>query len=275
MHIPPQILHHYTSGHGLLGIMGSSSIWATKIQYMNDSKEFAHAIDLASASIRRRKSTQSDARFSDFCDALIDHLERISGMEFYVACFSEVEDSLSQWRGYCPSGFGYSIGFDGDNLRAIAATQGFLLRQCIYTRRDQELAVNQWVDSTLIDLTSSCPSTEEPRAFCENRVGIFLSEFIKFAPYMKDDAFADEREWRLVALIPSTDSRIQLRPGKSMLVPYAPIDLRLSLGSPLLWNIRIGPTPHAKLSMDSLSHLFQKVHLANGIARSMVPYRDW
>lgn len=275
MHIPSLILHHYTSGHGLLGIMGSNSIWATKIQYMNDSKEFAHAIDLASTSIRRRKSTQSDVRFSDFCDALINHLERISGMAFYVACFSEVEDSLSQWRGYCPSGFGYSIGFDGDNLRAIAATQGFLLRQCIYTRRDQDLAVNQWVDSTLTGLTSLCPSTEEPRAFCEKRVGDFLSEFIKFAPYMKNDAFADEREWRLVALIPSTDSRIQLRPGKSMLVPYAPIDLRLSLGSPLLWNIRIGPTPHVELSMDSLSHLFQKVRLANGIARSTVPYRDW
>ncbi|MDQ5879469.1 MAG: hypothetical protein QG638_2205, partial [Pseudomonadota bacterium] len=112
MHIPSLRLHHYTSGHGLLGIIGSSSIWATKIQYMNDSKEFAHAIELAGISIRTRKAAQSNRRFSAFCDALIEHLERISGMPFYVACFSEVEDSLSQWRGYCPSGFGYSIGFD-------------------------------------------------------------------------------------------------------------------------------------------------------------------
>ena len=275
MHIPSLRLHHYTSGHGLLGIIGSSSIWATKIQYMNDSKEFAHAIELAGISIRTRKAAQSNRRFSAFCDALIEHLERISGMPFYVACFSEVEDSLSQWRGYCPSGFGYSIGFDGDKLGEIAMPQGFSLRQCIYSRRDQDQAVSQWVDKTLASLTSSCPSTEEPRSFCEKTAGVFLAEFIKFAPYMKDKAFSDEQEWRLVALIPTNDPRVQLRPGKSMLVPYVPIDLKLSLDSTLLWNILIGPTPHIELAMSSAAHLFQKIRPANGIGRSMVPYRDW
>jgi hypothetical protein len=275
MHITSLRLHHYTSGHGLLGIIGSGSIWATKIQYMNDSKEFVHAIELADRSIRTRKAAQSNERFSALCDALIEHLERISGMAFYVACFSEVEDSLSQWRGYCPSGFGYSIGFDGDKLREIATPQGFSLQQCIYSRRDQDQAATQWVDKTLASLTNSCPSTEEPRLFCEKAVGVFLDDLIKFAPYMKDKAFSDEREWRLVALISDNDPRVQLRPGKSMLVPYAPIDLKLSLDSALLWNILIGPTPHIELAMSSAAHLFQKIRPVNGIGRSMVPYRDW
>ncbi len=275
MHITSLRLHHYTSGHGLLGIIGSGSIWATKIQYMNDSKEFVHAIELADRSIRTRKAAQSNERFSALCDALIEHLERISGMAFYVACFSEVEDSLSQWRGYCPSGFGYSIGFDGDKLREIATPQGFSLQQCIYSRRDQDQAATQWVDKTLASLTNSCPSTEEPRLFCEKAVGVFLDDLIKFAPYMKDNAFSDEREWRLVALISDNDPRVQLRPGKSMLVPYAPIDLKLSLDSALLWNILIGPTPHIELAMSSAAHLFQKIRPVNGIGRSMVPYRDW
>jgi len=241
---------------------------------MNDSKEFVHAIELADRSIRTRKAAQSNERFSALCDALIEHLERISGMAFYVACFSEVEDSLSQWRGYCPSGFGYSIGFDGDKLREIATPQGFSLQQCIYSRRDQDQAATQWVDKTLASLTNSCPSTEEPRLFCEKAVGVFLDDLIKFAPYMKDNAFLDEREWRLVALISDNDPRVQLRPGKSMLVPYAPIDLKLSLDSALLWNILIGPTPHIELAMSSAAHLFQKIRPVNGIGRSMVPYRD-
>lgn len=274
MHIPSLRLHHYTSGQGLLGIIGSSTIWATKIQYMNDSKEFAHAIELADTSIRTRKAAQSNKQLSAFCDALIEHLERISGMPFYVACFSEVEDSLSQWRGYCPSGFGYSIGFDGDKLREIAKPQGFSLQQCIYSRRDQDQAVSQWVDSTLAIFTNSCPPTEEPHSFCERIAGVFLTEFIKFAPYMKDNAFVDEREWRLVALIPAADPRVQLRPGKSMLVPYVPINLELSMDNNLLWNILIGPTPHIDLAMSSATHLFQKARPTNGIGRSMVPYRD-
>ncbi|WP_296769191.1 DUF2971 domain-containing protein [Thiobacillus sp.] len=242
---------------------------------MNDSKEFAHAIELAGSAIRRRRVAQSDDRYSAFCDALIEHLERITGMAFYVACFSQVEDSLSQWRGYCPTGFGYSIGFDGERLREIVTPQGFSLQQCIYSRREQDEAVDHWVASTLANLTSSCPSTEEPRSFSEKMAGVFLSEFVKFAPYMKDKAFSDEREWRLVALIPSTDPRVQLRPGKSMLVPYAPINLQLSKDSTLIWNILIGPTPNIDLAMSSATHLFQKVRPTNGIGRSMVPYRDW
>jgi hypothetical protein len=37
---PPPILYHYTSQDGLLGILDSKSIWASKVQYLNDEQEF-------------------------------------------------------------------------------------------------------------------------------------------------------------------------------------------------------------------------------------------
>ncbi|CAB3824290.1 hypothetical protein LMG26858_00354 [Achromobacter anxifer] len=275
MPIPSLLLHHYTSGQGLLGILDSNSIWSTRIQYLNDSKEFSHAIELARAAIHKRKTDRAEGRFSALCEALTDQLERLSGLAIYVACFSEVEDSLSQWRGYCPPGFGYSIGFDGEQLRNIASAQGFQLRKCIYNDYEQRQAINQWVERTLSGASGSCPPSQEPGAFLEKTAGSFLQEFIEFAPYMKHNAFSAEREWRLVALISFDNARVKLRPGKSMLIPYVPVNLELSLESKLIWNIRIGPTPHIELAMNSASLLFNRIRPVNGIGRSFVPYRDW
>lgn len=242
---------------------------------MNDSKEFAHSIDLASSNIRARKFHSTDERFGSLCDAVIDHLDRISGMSFYVACFSAVEDSLSQWRSYCPPGFGYSLGFDQELLRTNAAKQGFALNKCIYDRKAQIQLAEGWVTETLAALTQACPSDQTPKAFCERRIGPHLNKFITFAPYMKNSAFSAEQEWRLVSLIGSNDPRVSLRPGKSFLVPYVPIHLDFTKDSELLWNACIGPTPHPNLASDAATHLFQKARFVNGIGRSSIPYRDW
>ena len=44
---PPQkILYHYTSQEGLIGILTHRCIWASKIHYMNDSKELQRSFEL-------------------------------------------------------------------------------------------------------------------------------------------------------------------------------------------------------------------------------------
>jgi hypothetical protein len=44
--IPPDILYHYTSAAGLCGIIQSVSIWASKIQHLNDSTELLLALKI-------------------------------------------------------------------------------------------------------------------------------------------------------------------------------------------------------------------------------------
>jgi hypothetical protein len=41
---PPDILYHYTTQPGLLGIIRTQEIWASHTQYLNDAREFRHAI---------------------------------------------------------------------------------------------------------------------------------------------------------------------------------------------------------------------------------------
>lgn len=269
------ILHHYTSGSGLLGIIESSSLWATKIQYMNDSKEFAHSIDLAASELRRHKIKTPHGHTSALCDALIDRLDRLSQLAVYVACFSEVEDSLSQWRGYCPPSFGYSLGFDADVLGAIAKPQDFDLQPCIYDDDRKRKVIKEWVDSTLMQLSAACPVDADPADFCEKHAGRFITQFWEFAPYMKDKAFQDEREWRLVGLVPSFDTRLSVRAGKSKLVPYVPIKLDFTKAPELLWNAAIGPNPHMELAIQSLSLALRNCHFLHGVRPTSVPYRDW
>jgi hypothetical protein len=43
----PEVLYHYTGQAGLLSIINTAELWATKIQYMNDATEFNLALSIA------------------------------------------------------------------------------------------------------------------------------------------------------------------------------------------------------------------------------------
>jgi hypothetical protein len=271
----PLLLHHYTGGTGLIGIFESDSIWATQIQYLNDVKEFVHAIEIAKRFLYTAKQDATDATDIALCVALCEAIASLSQMKIYVTCFSEVEDSLSQWRGYCPPGFGYSIGFCGSELRMIAKPQGFELVQCIYDDPEQQRVVKAWTTRTLSTLRQTLSSGVSPQMHVQQSYNTFLPECITFGAALKDRAFRDEREWRLVSLVLSDGPVVQLRPGRSMLVPYVPIRLDLRKNDSLIYNIRVGPTPNLDLAMMAAAQYGDRFRIKNGIGRSMVPYRDW
>ena len=275
MDTQPLILHHYTSGSGLLGIFDSDSIWATLIHSLNDTKEFGHAIERARSYMHTLRHGSTDATQNAVNETLAESLERISRLSVYVACFSAMEDSLSQWRGYCPPGFGYSLGLFGEELRNVANPQGFQLHQCIYDHNEQRRVVERWAAHALQELKASLPSGADPVEHVNKNCHNHFASFAAFAPILKDRAFKDEYEWRLVGMIPSDDPRVRLRPGRSMLVPYVPIKLGLATNDSLVWNIRIGPTPNMALASSAATYFFGRAKIKNGIGPSMVPYREW
>lgn len=272
---PDPLLHHYTSGTGLLGIFDSDSVWATLIHSLNDSKEFVHAIDQARAYMYRLQHGCTDTTKNLISKTLSESLERVASINVYVACFSAMEDSLSQWRGYCPPGFGYSIGLFGQELRRIARSQGFELHQCIYDHGEQRRIVERWAEHALHSLEETLPAGTDPVAHVNQNCHSHFASFVAFASFLKDRAFKDEYEWRLVGMIPSDDPRVRLRPGRSMLIPYVPVKLGLPTNEELVWNIKIGPTPNMRLAASAATHFFRRTKIKNGIGPSRVPYREW
>ena len=56
---PEKPLYHYTTQTGLLGIIRDRQIWATHTQYLNDHREFLHAVDLVRGEIQRLLNEQN------------------------------------------------------------------------------------------------------------------------------------------------------------------------------------------------------------------------
>jgi hypothetical protein len=51
---PTAPLYHYTDQNGFMGIIESTNIWATHTQYLNDWREYSHAVDMVRNQIQAR-----------------------------------------------------------------------------------------------------------------------------------------------------------------------------------------------------------------------------
>ncbi len=126
---PDKPLYHYTTQTGLLGIIKSREIWATHTQYLNDRREFLHALDLVHEEITRLLDEAITGEWLYRTDEpgrarqqiLLRMQQAVSmspeSINVCVCSFSEERDSLSQWRSYGGSS-GFAIGFSGELLKA-------------------------------------------------------------------------------------------------------------------------------------------------------------
>ena len=103
----------------------------------------------------------------------------------------------------------------------------------------------------------------------------FRGEVLRALCILKDPAFSEEREWRLIS--PYYDNYVLApicyREGASMLSPF--IKLKLLKERPLFSEVLLGPSEHQNLSMQALVQFLSKRSLTSGVVNSGVPYREW
>ncbi|MBL7186218.1 MAG: DUF2971 domain-containing protein [Phycisphaerae bacterium] len=237
-------LYHYTTAEGLIGIIEQREIWTTDIFYLNDSKEFRWAIDLARRQLRTWKDLP--ARCESMAMALPD-VGPLQRCPVYVCSFSEEEDDLNQWRAYCPQG-GFSVGLLKSKLGRVAKRQGFDLDRCVYGSDEQTSMITDAIRSVISEgdreRVSSPPILSLDFDELEGR---WLRQAItKVAPLIKHKTFAAENEWRLVSITKDSESRenFGVRVRGSMVVPYRTVKLKESV-----WDrarIIVGPCPHVE-----------------------------
>lgn len=265
----PDILYHYTTQQGLISIVTRAELWATKIQYMNDSTEFRLAKILATDRINKRLQEEKNPETREKLLKL-DEASGSPNLNVFVACFCEEGDLLSQWRGYSGN-HGFSIGVEGKRLAQNTNSEGFTFARCIY---DQDL------QSQIIDegITAALEKTDPYYWFSFNN---FLS---KVGALFKNALFHEEREWRLVSGMTSVmHEKVGFRPGRSTINPYLAVPLGLKAES-VINHIIVGPCPHMELSENSVSMLLLKqeiqkkkvgIGLSADTRRSDVPFRNW
>lgn len=173
----PCMYYQYRSFDNFWKIIDSDVLWARNIRFSNDKQE------------------QRQGQKLVFKNGQVETED-----DYYMICFSDNSDSLSQWRAYAGKG-GVAIGFDFKSLEKYSliseeklesadgdASQTVLVRPCKVLYLDQTGKDKNRVDiinELLIDATCK-PDSE---SHIPNTSVI---------PYIKNIGFIEESEWRIV-----------------------------------------------------------------------------
>ncbi len=273
---PAGPLFHYTNSAGFLGIVRSGQLWASDAEFLNDAQELQYGREqLYRALLEQAASTEhlhqpgsAEASRATVMRSAAAHL--FPGGPFaskayhavYVACFCDDGDVLSQWRGYA-SGGGYALGFDRDILGSVAI--GDLATEPEVSPVQYGASAIPAMVETVLSSVAPFP-TGHPGA---TGFGRAASVVLPALARVKHQAFAEEREWRLITTSQATIG-ISFRSGPRWPVPYIPCTLPVGA----LQRVVMGPGPDAGLRERGLNKLLS----ANGledvqVGRSEAPFR--
>jgi hypothetical protein len=269
---------HYTTEQGLVGIITSSSLWATDALFLNDATE----IELAHALLRDRVTRKRKARLSGFQrDSLTALTEAVARAAFYtrtyVSCFSAKFDDLSQWRAYSGAGNGYLIGLDFTRFSMLCRSKGWQFGPCIYDEDAQAEKVDQFIELYLSSLEGYFPyfgPGEINAGLLDHRSNARAREFVsRIAPFYKHKAFRAESEWRVARLDDSRTTQPLFRSTGLGITPYVPLDLPVS--SDLISTIMLRSQTQKILAEEGLGRFLESHGLQRGIiSLSDLPYRS-
>lgn len=284
---PTTTLYHYTSAAGLLGIVESKSLWASGIHSLNDTSEYLYAGSIVREFAARSLTAEPDHPWRDSFLELLEASDVILAQAMvFVASLSEVGDKLSQWRGYCPIGGGFSIGFAPDLIHQLAARQEYDLVKCEYDLKEQT-AICEELISEGCRRAREYQLKEDPNPKLRREpAGLWRGLYkplMKFAPAIKNPSFVEEQEWRLIrGPFDGPDRTVRFRPGK-----YAPIPYReFALVNPLLNSsessrleieeLIVGPNPDPEHAITAVEFLFaaRGVHCKK-ISKYSGTLRNW
>jgi Protein of unknown function (DUF2971) len=263
--VPNGPLYHYTTGENLISIINSGELWATQASCLNDATELVYSAEL----LHRRVKAKIAAQHNPAIDPILTRLsEALStpGVEIspvFVACFSERRDDLSQWRAYSGGEGGYAIQFDPVKLREagiLPTPQGIMEPQILLVRVEYDPAshaamfddILKWTEQYFLGLQGAqkAPTIDEwADEFCR----YWLEHLAFYAPCVKNPAFRDEREWRLIYYLrPDDPTKIKFRQRQSMMSRHIPLRLKKLLP---ISGVLVGPCRHPRLSQIAASDL--------------------
>ncbi len=278
--VPPRFLYHYSVTEPVVSILEKNELWATNAVFMNDESEIRYAANTL------RQILKDVANDPEFISVDVENLSRAltplervlanlhSYVEVFVACFSSEQDQLSQWRAYGQSG-GLSIGFDSSGLRKLIDDQpgNLALVQVSYDDTENSRRIYALVKSWLAMYLESLHKDARTKPHVEAM--LFAQSFALHAISIKDNAFAEEKEWRLVWVrprfphtLPEEPFEINFRVANGMAVPYIRLQSHDSEGNAVrlpIVSVRVGPHKYPDLAASGIWHLIEREGLSQFI----------
>jgi hypothetical protein len=280
----PPALYHYCPLTTFKAILTNGCVWLSDANYMNDTTEGDWLEKIVERTIRRSEEwrvwRESGHVYSDY---------KIFKRTFYIACFSEHGDILSQWRAYAEDGRGACIGFDfselpvptGLSLSDVFGMRGLgcTLDRVVYEEKAQ-LEVARRVFRGVDYLTRAAPPIETAvnSYFLDAYVNAGQDGLAYASRLLKHPGFSEEREWRIA--YDGDDGKIgprvaglgaiQYRMRGKERIAYYELDLR-TLRRPIR-DVVLGPK--CAMSVDAARRFLRGAGFESArVRRSAVPYR--
>jgi hypothetical protein len=300
----PEVLYHYTTPPGVIGIVQNKMLWATDAEFLNDAQELrfgraelrealiARADELIPPGLDEETRPLGDDR--DYSRAWVmrsaaDHLDPGPGRPYaekqyhwaYVACFCEDGDLLSQWRAYGLQA-GYAVGFRTAVLRDMRPVKSqAAIESGAYPEIDEEPGVvpppvrlvrvrygAYAIRRAVADVLSAV--APEPVGH-PGVMGFYRAQTLVIPTLagIKHGAFSEEREWRLI-VVSSIGEAVAFRSGRLGVIPY----VTLPFPSRAIAEIVVGPGPEQALRERGAVRLVAEHGFTDvTIRRSTAPFR--
>lgn len=292
---PDRIVYHYCDANALLSILEHKKLRFTHAAFVNDTSEIHHGLKICKQVLQERLGIKP---LDQIVRHTIEYLNRNELWQYYLCCFSESRDKLSQWRAYAGNGSGFAIGFHTSNFQSSA--DGLFMcefKKVDYARGAILNTINTLLDSYERDLVDFPPEDSYAESIYESS-GVHIGNILlDEAVFVKDPGFAEEEEWRATRSYKHENTQLeqkltqQKNPGEIVtifkelqrdfigrrlvrvgyygLTPY----IEMEFDSKSLKEIVCGPrTPHG-LTETSLAILKKKYNLSFEISRSAATYR--
>ena len=136
-----EIIYHYTSAEGLLGIIRDQKSWCTHAYFLNDFEEIINGWELFFQALEIYKNNPKYSEFTHFIEPHFKNWKELNFKERSYDIFNDIKmsnfrtfifsasykkDDLNQWRSYTNGTNGFCIGlkFDG----SFRVSSGFFPR---------------------------------------------------------------------------------------------------------------------------------------------------
>ncbi|WJM05892.1 DUF2971 domain-containing protein [Paenibacillus sp. PK1-4R] len=212
------VLYHYCDVETFLNIIRNKTIRLSDITKSNDYMEGKWLFTLVEEEVLRQYKENPFLLSNkviyglDELDTIkyllkltLDKILKQNEMLFYVSCFSEAADKLSQWRGYADDGKGLAIGFNAKILSEIASKENLLkLKKVTYSIDTLPEQVSKYAQSFLESINFSISKNKMREIYFDDDYMMNFFHYldtkllIQESLFYKNPAFAEEEEWRLV-----------------------------------------------------------------------------
>jgi hypothetical protein len=278
-------LRHYTTAAGLAGIIESKSIFATHIQFLNDTSEVIHSAAVAER-VFDECTKQSDPvaglpaqRVAERGAFLFKMRRAIKNQAAFVTSFCEDDDLLSQWRGYAMEGFAVGLDSLDSNRLANPAVSQSIVRKVIYqySRKKTELLRIVTAAIKAGDNVPHGADAENVKLVIQLLSTLLLETW---AHTVKHQKFEEEREWRIVSLVGAQRPALStekddffVRVSNGQLIPT--IRLRPKTGLLPISRITCGPNSNRDLTEKGVRMLLEGCGYGNNVQvqHSQIPFR--